>query len=138
MLYISNATNNIVDTENTFKGLVYSDISDYIQMLKDLGGFLEIVNSYNKDTKITHIVVKTLYGECMLDEIATSLKILVLAQIAIKQKLHVSFVAGEIAGNYLKNLYDICKDTDYVSLYQPDGFLPYMCDIIPIEFKDCR
>lgn len=138
MLYISNNTNNIVDIEKTFKGLIYSDIVDYIQMLKELGGFLEIVNSYNEDTKITHIVVKTLYGECMLNEIATSLKILVLSQIAIKQKEYVSFVAGGIAGNYLRILYDICKDTDYVSLYQPDGFLPYMCDTVPIDFKDCR
>lgn len=138
MLYMNiRKPSTLVEVNVEFNKLTYGDIKPYMGFLKENQGFFVIVNNPTNSVNVRHIVIQTRFGECMLSDISTSLKIMILAKIAIKQKKHICFVAGELGDNFVEALYDLCKDTDYVSLYQKNGILPQLSASVKYKIK-CR
>ena len=126
MLYITmEKTSNIIyDVGAVFNDLKFGTVAPYIETMIKYNAFIRVLGVPEQEQRIARVSCLTDFGDCSLGDISTSIQILILSKIAIKQNRRICFVAGMVGDNYLAELMDICKDTDLVSLYHPEILLP--------------
>ena len=116
----------VYDVQQLFNTLTYSDVQPYVPDMLRYKAFIRILGVPEAEQPVSLVGVQTIFGACALSNISTSIQILLLSKIAISKNKPVCFIAGLVGDNYLVELMHICKDTDLVSLYCPDGLLPQL------------
>lgn len=126
MLYlkIERSSELVYNVGELFSKLTYTDIEPYMQDMLRYNAFTRIYGTPEPEQPVELIGCKTDFGTCTLNNISTSIQILILSKIAIAKNKPICFIAGMLGDNYLVELMHICKDTDLVSLYCPGRILP--------------
>lgn len=113
----------ILDVNEKFDNLTFNEIKRYIPFMLELKAINRIVGISENNQKVFQVGCETDFGLTTLDNISTSVKILVLSKMFIEKKQYVCFPDGLIGDNFMPYLENICERTNYVYLYAPDGLL---------------
>lgn len=113
----------IYDVNKVFANLNYDQVKPYLSDLINLKVIKRLVGIPEKEQKVFQIGCETDFGNTTLDNISMSVKIIILSKICIKKHKYACFVSSLIGDNYLAVLEEVCKDTNYISLYTPTGLL---------------
>jgi hypothetical protein len=124
----------VTNVDALFCTLTYADIFPYLSKLKKLDAFKEILWNPVDEQPIDSIQCRTSFGICFLSQLSTSIKIIALSMIAISKNKPLCFMSGLLGDNYVDYLSAVCKNTNLISLYCPEGRLPQTdCDYETVE-----
>lgn len=115
----------VEDIDALFNTLTFNAIKSYLNILTKNGISIEKQELIPNAANVTQIYCTGTFGVCNLSNISTSLKILILCEVAIETNKYFSFLCGMLGGNYVAELFMRCKNTDLISMYVPNGRLVY-------------
>lgn len=126
MLYLTEkkSENIILNVGKVFAQLRFKEVKPYLTDMLNYGAFQRINSTQDSEYTLQYIICETKFGCTYLSNISTSIQVLILSKLAIKNNKAVCFAVGVIGDNYLEELMSICKNTDLISLYCPTGIMP--------------
>ena len=135
MLRCTNETKKgfIYDVDAYFDNLKVYEVKPFLAWLETKEVVVRYLNIVPDDAIIGEVWCNTKFGRCQMTNVSTSVKIMVIAMLSIQNGTPFSFHYGLLGDNFVVELFELCRNTNLISLYTPDNRLLYTQ--VPVELR---